>query len=77
MNESERNVSDESIIDRVIKQNELDQNDINLNLRILRRTNVFNKKFNIIFEVDSSSYNLFINKQRMNLGWNRYRVFNE
>lgn len=77
VNESERNVSDESIIDRVIKQNELDRNDSNLNLKILRRTNVFNKKFNIIFEVDSSSYNLFINKQRMNLGWNRYMVFNE
>lgn len=75
--ESEHGAADENIVDRITKQNDLDQNAKDFKLKILRRTNVVNEKFSIVFEVDSNTYNSFISRERMNLGWNRCRVFNE
>lgn len=77
VNACEHGIDDEEIVNRVIKQNDLNKNDISFNMKILRKTNVVNNKFNIIFEADSNTYNLLINKQRLNLGWNRCPVYNE
>lgn len=68
---------EEDLIMSVIKQNELQENIKDFKLKILRKSNVLNKRFNIIFEVDSSSYNLLINKEIINIGWSRCRVFND
>lgn len=77
INECEYNVPEHDIIERVINQNHLDKSSMDFKIRILRKTNVVNKKFNIVFETDSNSYNLLIAGQRMNLGWNRYWIFND
>lgn len=77
INECEHGIGDGDIIHKVIRQNDLEINNKDLKLKILRKTNIVNKRFNLIFETDSSTYNLFMNKQKMNIGWNRCWVFND
>lgn len=77
LDESEYSVSEEDIVRRVIKQNDLDAQNKNFKLKILRKTNVINGRFNIIFEADSNTYSLLINRQKMNLGWSRCVVYSD
>lgn len=77
IDECEYGDSDEIIIDKIIKQNDLESSSKNFKLKILRKTVVINKKFNLILEADSSTYNFIINKQKLNLGWNRCFVYND
>lgn len=77
INECEHDTDDGDIINKVISQNNLDRTRNNFKLKILRKTNVVYRKFNIVFETDSTTYNSLIDKQTMNLGWNRCRIFND
>lgn len=77
INECKYNVPEHDIIERVINQNHLDKSCMDFKMRILRKTNVVNKKCNLVFKTDSNSYNLLVARQRMNLGWNRYWIFND
>lgn len=75
VNEDAANESDEDIVNGIMKQNYLDtgKND----LKVLRRTKVFNRRFNLVFEVDSNTYQIFMDKEKMNIGWNRCPVYSD
>lgn len=75
VNENEYAVGDELIIEKIIRQNDLSADRSDFKMNLLRRTNVFNKRFNLVFEVDSATYDKIISKEKVNLGWNRCRVF--
>lgn len=74
INECEFNNTEEQIRAKIVKQNDLETNST---LKIRFKSRVFNGRFNIVFEVDSIAYNKLINKQKVNIGWNRCWVHND
>ncbi|CAH0555186.1 unnamed protein product [Brassicogethes aeneus] len=76
IHESEFNNTDEEILLKVLNQNGIEKKE-NTRVKILRKTKVLNKKFKIIFEMDNDSYNLFIERGKMNIGWNRCMLFSD
>lgn len=71
VHESESNNSDEVLLSKVIKQNDLQANTMNSSLKVLRRTKTVKNRFNVIFEMDKEIYDIFVNKGKINIGWNR------
>lgn len=59
--ESKYSVSDVDIVNKIIKQNDLEANSKSFKLKILRKTNVDNGRFSLIFETDSNTYNSIVN----------------
>lgn len=77
IHEDQYESTEEQIIERVAKQNDLRVNNKNFKIKILRRTQLLNRKFNLIVEADSVTYNSLIENQKLNLGWGRYWVYND
>lgn len=77
IHEDEYESTEEQIIERIVKQNDLRVNNRNFKMKILRRTKLLNRKFNLIVEADSDTYNSLIENQKLNLGWGRYWVYND
>lgn len=75
VNEEEFNLSNEALIMKIKKQNGLNKE--NTKIKILRKSNLFNKRFNIIVEVDSDIYRALASKDRVSVGWNRCRTFDD
>ncbi|XP_050315413.1 uncharacterized protein LOC126749761 [Anthonomus grandis grandis] len=76
INESEYNLSDNEILAKIKSQNKIPESR-NRKIQIVRKTKIVSKKFNMILEVDATTYGVFIEKEKMNIGWNRCPVFNE
>lgn len=78
VNESEYSLADQEIVAKIKKQNNI-QESPNKKINIIRRSNVVNGRFNIVMEVDATTYEsrVLIEKERMNIGWNRCLVYNE
>lgn len=76
VNESEYSLGDQEVVAKIKKQNNI-QESPNKKINIIRRSNVVNRRFNIVMEVDATTYGVFIEKKRINIGWNRCLVYNE
>lgn len=77
VDEGEYQSTDDDIIKRVMKQNDLGGSNNSFKLQILRKMQVVNRRFNIIFETDSDTYNSLMIRQKMNLGWNRCWIYDD
>jgi len=77
IDEGEYSTADDEIIETVMRQNDLRETNTGLKLRILRKTQMVNRKFNMIFETDPDTYDVLMSRQNVNWGWKRYRVYND
>lgn len=77
INESEYGLTDTEIVSRIESQNNLHDNNLDKKIRVVRKSKVYNNKFSMVLEVDDKSYEMFIEKERLNIGWNRCMVFND
>lgn len=68
--------TNESIVNKVIKQNGINP-EANVSIKIIRKSKIVKNKFNIIFEVDDNTYNLFLNKRKMNIDWSLCWVYDD
>lgn len=75
--ESEYNCKPEDIVEKIVKQNNIQQQNADFKLNVLRKTSIFNRRFNIIFEVDTKTYDLFTEMEKINIGWNRCAVYSD
>lgn len=75
INEEEHSESDESIIDKIMKQNNVTTS--NEKLKIIRRSGVFNHRFTMILGVDDANYSKWVKEERIDIGWSRCKVFTD
>lgn len=76
ISESEYSLTDNEIVSKIEKQNNL-QSNIDRKIKILRKTKIVSGKFTMILEVDAITYGICIEKERINIGWNRCFIFND
>lgn len=76
VHESEYSLTDDEIVSKIENQNSL-QNNSDKKIKILRKTKIVNNRFTMVLEVDPTTYGIFIDKEKMNIGWNRCNVFND
>jgi rubrerythrin len=71
IHEDEKEMEDEVLVQKIINQNELNPN--NVEIKILYKSKVVNKKFNMVLEVNNYVLNSLMKKDKINIGWNRCR----
>lgn len=76
--EEEYNRKNEEIVEKIIKQNHIrHREETDFKIKILRKSNVFNKRFNIIMEVDTKTYQLFTVMEKISIGWTRCPIYSD
>ncbi|KAK5647930.1 hypothetical protein RI129_002822 [Pyrocoelia pectoralis] len=76
INECEFMNSDEVIVSKIIKQNNINEH-VNSKLKVIHKSKIVKQKFNLIFEVDINTYNAIMEHGKLNIGWNRCSVFDD
>lgn len=77
INNDDLETNDEDIVDKIIKQNKINCEVHEFNLRILKK--IENKKFKnstVILETDPETHNDLLKKEKLTIGWSRGRLFN-
>jgi hypothetical protein len=67
--ESEHSTENERIVQKIIRQNELNAD--YTEIRIVYKSKVVKKKFNIILEVNKYTYEYLMKRDKINIGWSR------
>jgi hypothetical protein len=68
IHEDEKEMEDEVLVQKIINQNELNPN--NVEIKILYKSKMVNKKFNMVLEVNNYVLNSLMKKDKINIGWN-------
>jgi hypothetical protein len=55
-------------VQKIVNQNELNPN--NVEIKILYKSKMVNKKFNMVLEVNNYVLNSLMKKDKINIGWN-------
>ncbi|XP_071630104.1 uncharacterized protein [Temnothorax longispinosus] len=73
----EMKIEDDELIDTIKKQNRIgEESCMHLVKKILRGKNKNTEQGSVIIEVDESTHNSLINKEKINLGWRKCPIFN-
>lgn len=75
IHENEHNSDEQTIVTKIIRQNDLEVG--TAEVKLLRKSNIVNKKFNLILELDEISFKKVAKKEKMFIGWNRCYIKND
>jgi hypothetical protein len=75
MLEKKSYLKDETLIDTIKKQNTIDARNEDLCIKIIKRMAKDRSGGSLILEVDIRTHELMLEKERINIGWNKCRVF--
>lgn len=75
VDEREHKLEEDIIISKIIKQNNLDN--YKAEIKIIRKTKIFNKTFNLILEMDEGSFEKVTEAKRLYIGWCSCKIVND
>lgn len=75
IHENEHNINEDMLVQKIVKQNDL-ENDLS-EIKILYRSKVSTKKFNIVIEVNSYAYRRLIRQEKIYVGWSTCRIIED